>query len=84
MSKPLPPRHYWPIWYALKTKGTCTVEINSQLHKRTIKAVVKEKYYDQEFNQHCKKAQQRFIIKTQITGNQIKFILRKRISLGDL
>ena len=39
-------RQYEPIWDQLKVQGKCRIAAPQPLHKRIIKAVVKEKYND--------------------------------------
>ena len=43
------PRQYEPIWSALKKHKTITVSSPVHLHKRLIKAVIKEKWLDTSF-----------------------------------
>lgn len=44
-------RQYQPIWHALKKHKIVSVRSPRHLHKRLIKAVVKEKWQDNEFKQ---------------------------------
>jgi hypothetical protein len=39
-------RRYTPIWIKLKQKGEATITAHPLLHKRIIKAVIKEKWLD--------------------------------------
>lgn len=42
-------RHYQPIWEKLKAEKYCRITAPKPLHKRIIKAVIKEKYGDEGF-----------------------------------
>jgi len=42
-------RQYQPIWLALKKHKTVTVRAPKHTHKRLVKAVVKEKWLDDQF-----------------------------------
>jgi hypothetical protein len=39
-------RHYEPVWIKLKKEKTVSITANYSLHKRIIKAVIKEKWMD--------------------------------------
>lgn len=40
------PRQYEPAWLALKEKGSVRLAVPRALHKRVVKAILKEKYMD--------------------------------------
>lgn len=42
-------RMYEPIWLTLKKNKTCTIFAPPRYHKRIVKAVIKEKWMDDEF-----------------------------------
>lgn len=44
-------RMYLPIWLSLKKHHSVTIRSPRHLHKRVVKAVVKEKWLDSEFKE---------------------------------
>ena len=81
---PIAQRQYQPIWEALKLRGYCKVAVPKPLHKRLIKAVIKEKYQDLGFKLLLDENSQRAKISYNQTQSMIEFFLHKSIGLGDI
>jgi hypothetical protein len=78
-------RKYQPIWQALKDHNTCTVSAPKHLHRRIIKAVIKEKDMDTLYKfQHAEDFRKK-VIEKEIDGSTIKFKLVVAVpGLGDI
>lgn len=77
-------RQYQPIWERLKVHKVAALEAHPQLHKRIIKAVIKEKYMDITYKLLLAEAAQKAIISYSIEDRIITFKLHISIGLTDL
>lgn len=68
-------RVYQPIWEALKTNKTVTIQANPSSHPRIIKAVTKEKDKDVGYKLMVSETYQRAVLRAKINGAQITFNL---------
>lgn len=73
-------RRYQPIWIKLKQKGKATLTAHPLLHKRIIKAVIKEKWLDLSYKLEI--APYHAIIQHSREGAMITFTMTKY--LGDV
>jgi len=78
-------RKYEPIWVALKASGTCTITAPKHLHRRVIKAVIKEKDMDTLYKfQHAEDFRKK-VIEKEVDGSKITFKLVLGVpGLGDI
>lgn len=77
-------RKYQPIWQVLKDKSICEVAAHTNLHRRIIKAVIKEKYNDLKFKLFLADKGKRAILEHTKKHNVITFTLVISIGVGDL
>ena len=77
-------RHYEPIWKKLKADGKAKLAVPNALHRRTIKAVMKERYMDLEFKFLLSENSQRCWIQYKSEGNVIYMWLKYSIGESDL
>lgn len=77
-------RHYEPIWLVLKQKGTVKVVVPKCLHRRTIKAVMKEKNMDGGYKFMLSENSQRCRLNYVSEEDTIIFTLRYSIGESDL
>jgi hypothetical protein len=77
-------RQYQPIWIALKSKGNLKVAIPKQLHRRVIKAVMKERYMDDGFKLELLENEQRCWIQYAAKGEVVEFTLKYSLGLKDI
>ncbi len=79
------PRQYQPIWQALKKHKTVTVLSPSHLHKRLVKAVIKEKWMDDQFKK--REGWRAMRLTYAIKNNEVTFFLSYKLTeltSGDL
>lgn len=88
MSRKLPTntneRTYQPIWEELKRSNTCKISANKSLHKRIVKAVIKEKYNDVNFKLYLADKGQKAVLTHTKKYSIIEFFLNVTIGLSDL
>ena len=80
-------RLYEPIWQELKQTGTAKLTANRALHRRIIKAVIKEKWLDigyklQIYPQHCRVEYSRS--NSILTFRLVKYVIGSAITVSDL
>ena len=80
-------RLYEPIWQELKQKGTAKLTANRVLHRRIIKAVIKEKWLDiaykyQIYPQHCRVEYERS--NSIITFRLVRYVIGNAITISDI
>lgn len=72
-------RKYQQIWECLKANGKTTVSVRPSLHRRTIKAVMKERTSDLVFRYEIGEKELHAKISYKITGTFIHFTLTYRL-----
>jgi hypothetical protein len=77
-------RHYEPLWKQLKEKGRIRVAVPKALHRRTIKAVMKERCMDLGFRFMLSENSQRCWIQYRSEENIIHMWLKYSIGESDL
>ena len=77
-------RQYQPIWEALKKGGVCIITAPAPLHRRIIKAVIKEKYNDLGYKLELAENNKRAKIVYTKKHSMIEFKLIKSIGTDDL
>jgi hypothetical protein len=70
-------RQYYPIWRELKDKGIARLAVPKGVHRRVIKAVLKEKYMDVGFRLQMLEQKIRLRIEYECSGNVIVMRLLK-------
>jgi hypothetical protein len=77
-------RKYQPIWEKIKEKGCCKIAAPKELHRRTIRGVIKEK--DEDIGFKILSAEKWSWNKLSYTkkGNEITFTLTHAITLEEL
>ena len=77
-------RKYQAIWFKVKQKGTCSVSAPRAVHRRIIKAVVKEKDIDTVFKLECSERNTRARMLCSRNGLVITFTLKYALADGDI
>ena len=77
-------RKYQGIWERIKKNKTCSVSAPRAVHRRIIKAVVKEKDKDLVFKLECSERHTRAILFSSRNGLVITFTLRVALADGDI
>jgi hypothetical protein len=77
-------RKYQPIWEALKSKRKCTIAAPKPLHKRIIKAVVKEKYQDLGYRFELEELEKSARISYTQKESMLEFKLTLSVGTGDI
>lgn len=77
-------RLYQPIWESVRDKGFCNITAPQAVHRRIIKAVIKEKDKDAAFHVEAAEKWSWTRLDYKIEGSMIKFILKHPISHEDL
>ena len=81
----LPTRVYYPIWDAIKKNYTAKLSADPAMHRRIIKAVIKEKDKDISFKQTSRRLGLKHKLDYSISDDVITFTLTKSyLSLGEL
>jgi hypothetical protein len=75
-------RYYQPVWEELKKKQTARVTAPKSLHRRIIKAVIKEKW--QDYGYKIELGNYNAVISYSISNSIITFTLSKRINLSNI
>lgn len=78
------PRMYEPIWELLKKNKKVSISAPRALHKKLVKAVIKEKDIDVGYKIELDDNEQRARITHQCVGNVIHFQLHLTVGLSDL
>lgn len=68
-------RKYEPIWNDIKKHGFARVKAAPKYHKTIIKAVKKEKYYDQVWKFNTSEKGNTYKLVITVTGEQLSFKL---------
>lgn len=71
-------RQYEPIWLSLKKHKTVSIRTNQTLHKRLIKAVVKEKWMDDKFK--SKEGWRMMWLTYSVSGDVVTFNLNYKLT----
>lgn len=77
-----PTRKYAPIWNKLKVTGICKIAVHHRLHKRIIKAVIKEKNSDLGYAFQLAEKREKARLKCERIYDSIVFTLIKTKSIG--
>lgn len=77
-------RLYQPIWEKIRDTGKCSISAPSPMHKRIIKAVIKEKGNDLGFKVLSAEKWRWNKLSYTISGSMITFTLTHDTSLEDL
>lgn len=77
-------RQYEPIWIKLKKEGSCRITAPTPLHRRIIKAVIKEKYMDDGYRLELSENNKSARIEHSCHQAVITFKLIKTIGTDDL
>ena len=77
-------RFYEPIWIKLKAEHKAKLAAPKELHRRIVKAVMKERTSDLAFRLHLSDEQKKCWIQYSSDGNLLKFELKFSIGLSDL
>lgn len=84
MRRDITTRKYQPIWEELKLTNTCKIVVHKSLHKRIIKAVIKEKYNDIKFKLFLADKGKKAILTHSKVYSVIEFYLSISIGEGDI
>lgn len=74
-------RQYEAVWIALKERGSVRLAVPTPLHRRVIKAVLKEKYQDFGYRFQMMQSHTRLRLEYECKNNVITFTLHKRFSI---
>lgn len=77
-------RKYYPAWLVLKTKGKLTVVHPSHLHKRMVKAILKERTMDTGFRLELSEGNKYAKVFATSEGNLITFRLKYYLDPTDV